>query len=128
MLYHTKKTYPVKILVGIGLALSLIGLIFYNTRDVVFGAPLTVHTAPDGTTLSDIFEPISGIAKHAKTVQINGRDIAIDRFGHFNDGIVLSPGYNIVEVALKDKFGNEKKTTYHWVVEQNTAPIAAVTQ
>jgi hypothetical protein len=46
---------------------------------------------------------------------INGRIISIDRQGNFSDGVILSPGYNIVEVAQKDQFGKEKKQTYHWV-------------
>lgn len=100
--------------------MAFLGLVTYNMRDVLFGAPLKVQTTADGATLSGTFMPISGKALHAKMLSINGREVAVDRLGNFNDGILLSPGYNIVEVALKDKFGKEKRTTYHWVVQPAT--------
>ena len=102
---------------------GFVTLVAYNMRDIVFGTPLTIHTIADGTTVSDAFVPIAGSASHAKAVRINGRQVAIDRSGNFTDGILLSPGYNVVEVALQDKFGKEKRTTYHWVV-QPTATVA----
>lgn len=109
------------ILVG-ALVVSIACLIVYNVRDVLFGAPLSVTMAPDGATLEDTFLPISGMAGHAHELLINGRPVALDKKGNFSDSILLSPGYNIVEVAQKDRFGNEKVKRYHLVV----APPAAV--
>jgi uncharacterized protein YfaP (DUF2135 family) len=59
--------------------------------------------------------PITGNAAHAAQITINGRPIGTDRQGNFTDGVILSPGYNIVEVAETDQFGKEKTKTYHWV-------------
>ncbi|HEY0979819.1 MAG TPA: hypothetical protein VGE18_00190 [Candidatus Paceibacterota bacterium] len=93
------------------------GLAAYNMRDLVLGTPLQVVAAKDGATLDSAFLPLSGVARHARELLINGRTVAIDRAGNFTDAIILSPGYNIVEVALKDRFGNTETRTYHWVVE-----------
>jgi hypothetical protein len=96
---------------------SIGSLVVYNVKDLLFGTPLVVSTAHDGTTLEENFIPVTGIARHARELLINGRSISLDRKGNFNDGVVLSPGYNIVEIAVKDRFGNNKVKTYHWVVE-----------
>jgi hypothetical protein len=99
------------------LVVSIGALVVYNVKDLLFGTPFVVSTAYDGTTVEDTFMPVTGIARHARELLINGRSVSLDRKGNFNDGVVLSPGYNIVEVAVKDRFGNNKVKTYHWVVE-----------
>ena len=109
-----------KLIVGT-LIVAVCGLVLYNIRDLVFGTPLQVVAAKDGSTLEDTFLPLSGVARHARELLINGRTVAIDRSGKFTDAIILSPGYNIVEVALKDRFGNTETRTYHWVVEKPSA-------
>ncbi len=119
----THLTLPKILLYGAGLAVA--GLIFYNSKDMLFGAPLKVETVADGTTLEDAFLPISGIARHARELAINGRSVALDRKGNFNDGVLLSPGYNVVEVALRDQFGNRKVKTYRLVVQENTTVATA---
>ncbi len=94
----------------------VLGLIAYNMRDSILGAPLRITTASNGATIESPLLPISGVARHARELRINGRPITITRDGSFADEILLSPGYNIVEVALKDQFGNQKVKTYHVVV------------
>lgn len=114
-----KKITPQKGLLFLGIV--LVGsLIFYNTKDLFFGAPLSIQTAKDGTTVSDAFLPISGVAKHASTLAINGRIVAIDKKGGFSDGVVLSPGYNIVEITQADRFGKEKHKVFHLLAEPST--------
>lgn len=107
------------------LIVAVCALVTYNMRDILFGSPFSVRTAPDGTTVSDAFVPITGDARHAKELTINGRPIAIDTNGAFSDGVLLSPGYNIVSVALSDRFGKEQIKTYHWFVEPKASVAAA---
>jgi len=106
----------------IGVVITLVfGFVFGNMRDLLLGSPLSVKTASNGATLTDGFLPISGNARHARIVLINGRSVAIDREGNFVDGVILSPGYNVVEIALKDQFGKEKVKTYHLVLDETSA-------
>jgi hypothetical protein len=97
------------------LVIGFFALIAFNVKDMIFGAPLKVIASADGATIDSTFLPISGTAKNARQISINGRIVSIDRGGNFNDGIILSPGYNIVEVAERDQFGKEKKKVFHWV-------------
>lgn len=105
-----------KIIIFFG-AVAVIGLIFYNTKDLFLGAPLSIVTVKDGATVTDSFLPISGIAKHSSSVAINGRVVAVAKNGSFADGVVLSPGYNIIEIAEQDRFGKEKYKVLHLVAE-----------
>ncbi|HTH93378.1 MAG TPA: hypothetical protein VL576_02795 [Candidatus Paceibacterota bacterium] len=111
------------ILIG-ALVVGFLGLIVYNIKDMVFGAPLTVHTIADGSTINNDYVAITGSAKHAQSITINGMAVGVDRQGNFSDGVILSPGYNIVEVAETDRFGKTKNYAYHWV----DAPSVSVAQ
>lgn len=106
------------------LGIAVIALVGYNMRDRILGTPLLVSTAANGATLTSPFLPITGSARHARELLINGRSVTIDRHGAFTDEIVLSPGYNIVEVSLTDQFGGQKTKTYQVVFN---APQAVAT-
>lgn len=109
-----KKITLITILTGV-LALGFLGLVFYNVKDMLFGAPLTVNALADGSTVNSNYVPITGNALHAAQITIDGRPIGIDRQGNFTDGVILAAGYNIVEIAETDQFGKTKDRTYHWV-------------
>lgn len=98
----------------------VLALAFYNTKDFLLGAPLSIETAKDGSTISNSFLPISGVAKHASILKINGRVVPIEKDGEFRDGTLLSPGYNIIEVAMEDRFGKEKLKVFHLVAEPSS--------
>ncbi len=117
-----KKPTLKKILSFLGV-IAVIGLVFYNTRDIFLGAPLSVVTVKDGTTVTESFLPISGVAKNSSSVSINGRLVAVAKNGSFSDGVVLSPGYNIIEIAEQDRFGKEKHKIFH-LVAQPTSDVA----
>jgi hypothetical protein len=105
------------------LVVAFFGLVLFNIKDMLFGAPFTVHAAADGSTINDSFLPITGSARHAKEISINNRIIGVDPQGNFADGVILSPGYNIVEVKEKDQFGKQKTTILHLVA--NPSPTVA---
>lgn len=126
MPYKMKHTHRTLLSVIIAtLVIGIGGFVVRNVHDSLFGAPLSINTALDGTTLSDGFLPVAGNAKHARSVLINGRTVPIDRSGHFADAVLLSPGYNVVEVALYDQFGGHKVRTYHFVLDESGAVARA---
>ncbi len=125
---HTMRHNPftLKLLLYTITGIAVFTLVGYNIKDRVFGSPLAVTTVSDGTTLSTPFLSVTGIAKHARELLINGRSVAIDRTGRFEDQVLLSPGYNIVEVAQRDQFGKSRVKTYHVVLSTPAAAVATV--
>lgn len=114
------KNLPISKLIIFGSIISVLVLVFYNTKDIFFGTKFSIDSAPDGATLRENFLPISGVAKHALSLEINGRVVSIDTDGVFNDGALLSPGYNVIEIKQKDRFGKEKQKTLHLVAEPSS--------
>lgn len=56
-------------------------------------------------TYTDNVIKITGNAKNAVIITLDGREISIDQQGNFNETIALLPGYNIININAQDKFG-----------------------
>ncbi|MEK7569282.1 MAG: hypothetical protein AAB500_00100 [Patescibacteria group bacterium] len=58
---------------------------------------------------------ISGNAKNAVHLALNGREISIDQAGNWNEALALLPGYNLLDINAKDKFGHESQKSYQLI-------------
>jgi len=85
---------------------------FFKTRDLFFGLRLVVSGIADNQSYSDPVLEITGQAKKAKELTINGDEIFVSPEGNFRDLRILLPGYNIITIKAKDRFGKEKKKIY----------------
>ena len=91
------------------------GYAYYRSQALVKGVILEVSGIEDGALYKTSRIDISGVAKNAKYLSINNREITIDDSSKFNDTILLAKGYNIVTVKAEDKFGNKKEKDYQLV-------------
>jgi hypothetical protein len=105
-----KKT--IKIIIISVFFLIIVVFAFINSMDLMFGVKIKNVNIVDGSTMTNSALDITGIAKNAKNLTLNGREISIDKKGNFNEAIILSSGYNIVTIKAKDKFGNEDEKNY----------------
>jgi hypothetical protein len=71
------------------------------------GVEVQAQIQKDETSLAKI----KGNAKNATYITLNGREIFIDKNGEFEEVIALLPGFSVIKIDAKDKFGNfdEKK-------------------
>ena len=85
---------------------------FFVSKSLLFGVKLKNISITDGATYTDRLLEVSGNAKNAINVSLNSSEVAIDQSGNFKETIALSPGYNIVTLEAKDKFGNSDENHY----------------
>ena len=85
---------------------------FINSRNLIFGVRIKNVNLVDGAKVTDQVIEVTGVAKHAVNVSINGREISIDKYGDFDENIVLLSGYNSITIIAKDKFGNVDQKNY----------------
>lgn len=121
-----KKTPCIKKIVFATLGILVLGFVYRNSKDALFGAKLSVSIAPDGSTVSDTTLPIVGFAPKVKSVTINKHPVAVDTSGHFQDAIILSPGYNIIEVSAVDSFNKTTTKEYHLVGSPPNKNVALI--
>ena len=67
---------------------------------------------------------VKGIAAKATYITLNGREIFIDKDGNFSESIAILPGFSIVTLSAKDKFGKTAEKKFEVVTEKNAKAIA----
>jgi len=67
---------------------------------------------------------ISGNASKAIYLALNGREIFIDKNGNFSESIVFLPGFSVVTLDARDKFGKTAKKKFEVVYEESAKAIA----
>ncbi len=107
---NLKKTINYTLVVGFFSFIVIYAII--NTRFISRGIALTVRGLDNGAVYSTSTLDITGNAKRAKHVLVNGREINLDQEGEFSDVLVLLPGYNIITISAEDKFGTITKKTF----------------
>jgi hypothetical protein len=91
---------------------------YYKTRDLLRGVVLSVNGITDGETFTEPEVSLTGSAKNALMLSINGREIFIDRNANFSENLLLLPGYNIVAIKAEDKFGKKAEKDYQVTLKQ----------
>ncbi len=85
---------------------------FFRSYNIVFGLKIRDVNIVDGSRALDDTLHITGNAKNAVNLAINGRTISINHAGDFNETIALLSGYNIINITAKDKFGYVDEKNY----------------
>ena len=67
---------------------------------------------------------VSGNAKNANYISLNGREIFIDKDGSFKESIALIPGYSVITIDATDKFGNDKEKKFQMVYKEGSPAVA----
>jgi len=90
---------------------------FFRSSDLIFGVKIKNVNIEDGAVVASSIVQITGNAKNATNLTLNGREISIDQAGNFNETIALLLGYNTVTIQAKDKFGHSDEKNYKLIYE-----------
>ncbi|MFZ1019394.1 MAG: hypothetical protein WAN61_00175 [Minisyncoccia bacterium] len=91
---------------------------FFVSKDFIFGVRIRNVNLQDGATVADNIINLTGNAKNAVKLSLNGREISVDQQGNFAETIALLEGYNIISVRAQDKFGNSDEKNYQLIYKQ----------
>lgn len=81
----------------------------YKSWNFLEGPKIFIESPKNYQTVSDSYLEITGKAKNIAMLYLNGRQIFTDETGFFKEGLLLARGYNIIEVAGRDKFNRDIK-------------------
>jgi len=104
--------------------LFIVVYVFFRSHDLIFGVKIK-KVQIDGTsfqageTLEKDTLHITGNAKNAVNLELNGREISIDQTGNFNETIALLTGYNIINIKAVDKFEYTDEKNYQIIYKNN---------
>lgn len=88
------------------LGLIIIGYSLYQASKIIAGPVITVYTPQNGSVYNSTLIEIDGKAENVAYINLNDRKIFTDTNGYFSEKLLLSPGYNIIKLDAKDRFGS----------------------
>jgi hypothetical protein len=91
---------------------------FFVSKDLIFGVKIKNVNLADGAIFTENIVKVTGNAKNAINLILNGREISINEQGDFEETIVLLPGYNIINLKAQDKFGRIDEKNYKLMYTQ----------
>lgn len=97
--------------------LFIITYIFFRSKDLVLGVKIkdvNINGLPalEEIKITNNIVKITGNAKYAINLTLDGRVISINQKGDFDETIVMLSGYNIISLEAKDQFGNSDEKNY----------------
>ena len=84
---------------------------------------IEINASIDHTGTSPI-ALVSGNAKNAVFVSLNGREIFIDKKGSFSESVALLPGLSVVTLEAQDKFGTAMEKKFEVMYTESTGAVA----
>ncbi len=97
------------------LFLCIIIFAFFGSKDLLFGVKIKNVNIVDGAKMTNNIVQITGNAKNALKITLNGREISLDQSGNWSETIVLLPGYNVVDIYARDKFGHSDEKIFRLI-------------
>lgn len=90
------------------LFLLLTAYSLYQARFLILGPQVWITSHLDGETAASSIITISGQARNAAWLSLNGRQIFTDERGFWEETVAVSEGASIMTVKVRDRFGREK--------------------
>ena len=106
-----------KIALPVFLFVIILSYTYYRTKNLVGGVILEIAGVTDGQTFDESPLTLTGSARNASKLTIDGREIFIDKDANFAEQLLLLPGYNILEIKAEDKFGKKVEKHYQLVLK-----------
>ena len=92
--------------------LLIIAYGFFGSHSLIVGVKIKDVNITDGAKATDNILEVEGNAQNAIYLALDGREISVDEAGNFHETIALYPGYNIMTLTAKDKFGYVDEKNY----------------
>ncbi len=109
------NTNAKKIFTTAGISLFFVLILsyaFFVSKDLLFGIRIRNVNIEDGARFNESVQDITGNARNAIKLTLNGREIPINQEGDFKETMALLPGYNIISLRAEDKFGYIDEQNY----------------
>ena len=91
----------------------------WQARFLIAGPAITIATPP-ALVQNDRTVTLTGVAKNATKLYLNGRPIVTDQSGVFTEAVVLENGHTIVSLDAHDRYGRVTRWEQSLVyVEEN---------
>jgi hypothetical protein len=96
----------------------IIGYALFVSKDIILGVKIKNVNLTDDAVVTESVLKITGTAKNAINLTLDGREISVDQQGNFDETVALLLGYNIINIRAQDKFGYVDEKNYKIIFKQ----------
>ena len=100
------------------LAVIIAGYSLFQAQKILAGPVIEITTPQNGATYNSTLIEIDGKAENIAYMNLDDRQMFIDKDGNFSEKILLSPGYNVVKIDAWDKFGKQTEKKLELVLKE----------
>lgn len=100
---HARKIIK-RLIIACGL-LIVLGYSFIALAGFVKGPRITVVSPKTGLAANKPLTDVAGHVVHSNDLSINDLPVSLDLAGNFAERLLLAPGYNIIVIKAKDRYG-----------------------
>jgi hypothetical protein len=102
-------------------ALLAVGIVFavyclFQARFILLGPSIDIASHQDGAVVLEPSLTLSGTARNAAWLSLNGRQIYTDEKGFWSEKLILAEGLSIMTVRVRDRFGREASESVRLVL------------
>ncbi|HRY30891.1 MAG TPA: hypothetical protein P5328_00665 [Candidatus Paceibacterota bacterium] len=102
---RNKTALIAKAAAGIIVVMVVIGYAIFNSRLFIEGPRIIIESPQNGGVFDAPLIKITGKALNISYLELDGRQIYTEENYSFSESLLLHPGYNIIQLVAKDKFG-----------------------
>lgn len=122
--YKLKSGFNIKYLIIVCSMVLLVCYGFFNARNLIMGPSIQIFTPSEESETDQNLVSIKGKVKNMTYLSLNERPVYADKNGYFEEKVLLSPGFNILEFKIRDRFKEEvKKTIKVYYKESSSTPL-----
>jgi|SRR5581483_11239208 len=100
-----------KVWIAIGAVAIIVGYGAFRAKDLVAGPQISILSPANGSSVTNSAVVIKGTASNISFLTLNGNKIFTDESGSYSEKVLLSPGYNVITIEARDRFGRTKEKT-----------------
>lgn len=119
MIFSRNPKFTIKIFAYLFALVMITGYSIFQARHLISGPQLSIDSPTQGETIKNSILEVAGSAHNISEIQLNDKQIYTEKDGRFKEKLMLSPGYNIMKVSVRDKFGREIHKTLEVVFDNN---------
>lgn len=97
--------------------LCIVILSVFQSKKLLSGPRLVVNQPQDGETVKNSLTEVSGEAQNISEIRLNGKKIFVDESGKFDEKVLLSYGYNIISVEVRDRFNRTEQKNLELILK-----------
>ena len=101
-----KPKLLLRILVIVLLVAAIGGYAYYQSKDFLAGPEIVITEPENGTATTSPLIILRGRLHNIAYASLNDREIFINDRGYFEEKLLLYPGYNILSIKARDRFGH----------------------